>query len=78
MPRRGVKLTKEADAKNRAANAAWKQAHIENLSIGLRIGKRDAYKRLAEARATSVSAMIQNYMDEEYRKEFGEDPPVKK
>lgn len=72
MPRKGANLSTEAKSKQDAAIAAWKVAHIENLSIGLKKGKRDAYKRLAAARGTSVSAMIQDYMDREYRKEFGE------
>ena len=74
MPRRGVHLSDDAKEKQSAAIAEWKKKNIENLSVGLRIGKRDAYKRLASARGTSVSAMIQAYMDEQYRKEFGKDP----
>lgn len=73
MPRRGTVLSQDAKQKNDAAIKAWKQANMENLSIGLRKGKRDAYKRLAQARGVSVSGMIQAYMDAEYRKEFGEE-----
>lgn len=72
MPRKGAKLSPEAKAQQAEAIKAWKLANIENLSIGLRRGKRDAYKRLAAARSTSVSAMIQDYMDAEYLIEFGE------
>ena len=75
MPRKGTKLSSEADAKNKEAIRRWKLENIENLSVGLRKGKRDAYKRLAEARGTSVSNMIQSYMDAEYEKEFGS-PPI--
>lgn len=55
--------------KNYASQNRWKAEHYENLSIALRKGKRDAYKALAEKRGTSVSGMIQTYMDEELRKE---------
>lgn len=68
MPRRGTKLSPDAAQRNNEAIARWKAENIENLSIGLRKGKRDAYKRIAAARGTSVSAMIQTYMDEECRK----------
>lgn len=70
MPRKGAKLSPESKARQDAAIARWKVEHYENLSIGLRRGKREAYKRLAAARGTSVSAMIQQYMDAEYEKTF--------
>ena len=63
MPRKGAKVTPRAKASTDAAIARWKAENIENLSLGLRKGKRDAYKRLAEKLGTSVSALIQNYMD---------------
>lgn len=69
MPRHGTTLSPDADRRNREAIARWKSAHIETLSIGLRKGKRDAYKQLSAARGTSVSAMIQSYMDGECQKE---------
>ncbi len=37
--------------------------------MSLRKGKREAYKKLAELRGTSVSAMIQAYMDGECARE---------
>lgn len=73
MPRKGTTLSPEAAAKQSAAIRDWKAANVENLSVGLRKGKRNAYRRLAEARGTSVSAMIQGYMDAEYLKEFGKE-----
>ena len=69
MPRRGAKLSPDAVKSNNEAIARWKAENIDNLSIGLRKGKRDAYKRLAAVRGTSVSSMIQTYMDEECRKQ---------
>ena len=72
MPKKGVTLSADAKKKQDAAIAAWKLANVENLSIGLRKGKRDAYKRLAAARGVSISAMVQEYLDAEYLKEFGE------
>lgn len=78
MPRKGTKLSPAAKAKQDAAISAWKVAHTENLSVGLRKGKRAAYRELAEARGTSVSAMIQRYMDAEYEKQFGRPVPTDK
>ena len=74
MPRKGARLSPEAAAKQAEQIAAYHAEHYENLSICLKKGKRDAYKRLAAARGESVSGMIQAFMDEEYRREFGEDP----
>lgn len=74
MPRKGTVLSPEAKAKQDAAIAAWRRKNMENLSITLKKGKREAYKRLAAARGTSVTGMIQSYLDSEFRKEFGEDP----
>ncbi len=78
MPRRGVTMSPEATAKNNEAIKAWKLKNIDNLSIGLRKGKREAYKRLAAARGTTVSAMIQQYMDREYKKEFKEEIQIER
>ena len=69
MPRKGTNLSPEAAAKNADAISRWHVANYENLSVCLRKGKRDAYKRLAAIRGTSVSAMIQSYLDAECRKE---------
>lgn len=73
MPRKGANLSPEAKEKNQKAITAWKIENMENLSIGLRKGKREKYKRLAAARGLSVSGMIQQFMDAEYKKEFGEE-----
>lgn len=73
MPRRGTKLSPVAAERQAEAIAAYHSEHYENLSIHLKKGKRDAWKRLVEARGTSMSAMIQDYMDGEYRREFGQD-----
>lgn len=73
MPRHGTKLSPVAAERQAEAIAAYHSEHYENLSIHLKKGKRDAWKRLAEARGASMSAMIQNFMDGEYRREFGKD-----
>lgn len=73
MPRKGAKLSTAAAERQTAAVEAYHAANYENLSLHMRKGKRDAWKRLAEARGTSMSAMIQDYMDGEYRREFGKD-----
>lgn len=70
MPRKGSRLTD----RNREMIKKWHAENTENLSIGLRKGKRDAYKRLAAARGVSVAGMIQEYMDREYEATFGEPP----
>lgn len=69
MPRPGTKLTPKAAANNAAAIARWHAENSENLSVSLRKGKRDAYKRLAQKRGQSVAGMIQAYMDAECAKE---------
>ncbi len=69
MPRKGAKMSPAAIANQNAAIARWKVEHTDNLSVSLRKGKREAYKRLAELRGTSVSAMIQAYMDGECKRE---------
>lgn len=69
MPRKGVKMSPKAIANQNRAIARWKVEHTDNLSVSLRKGKREAYKRLAELRGTSVSAMIQAYMDGECERE---------
>lgn len=50
MPRKGVKMSPKAIENQNAAIARWKVEHTDNLSISLRKGKREAYKRLAELR----------------------------
>lgn len=65
MPRKGAKMSPAAIANQNAAITRWKLEHTDNLSISLRKGKREAYKKLAELRGTSVSRMIQDYMDAE-------------
>lgn len=69
MPRKGAKMSPTAIANQNAAIARWKLEHTDNLSLSLRKGKREAYKKLAELRGTSVSAMIQAYMDGECERE---------
>ena len=69
MPRKGANMSPEAQERQRASISRWKTEHLENLSVCLRKGKRDAYKALAAGRGTSVSAMIQDYMDAECKKD---------
>lgn len=69
-PRKGTVLSKAAKEKQGKAIDEWHRDNIENMSIGLQKGKRDAYKRVAERRNTSVSSMIQKFMDGESRKDF--------
>ena len=69
MPRRGTNLSPEAAAKQSDAIKRWHIENYENMSVCLRKGKRDAYKQLAAIRGTSVSAMIQGYLDEQCRAE---------
>lgn len=76
MPRKGVKMSPKAIENQNKAIARWKVEHTDNLSISLRKGKREAYKKLAELRGTSVSAMIQAYMDSECHREGVELPKI--
>ena len=73
MPRKGTKLSPEAAKRQAESIAAYHAEHYANLSLHLLKKKREAYKRLADARGESVSGMIQRYMDAEYFKEFGEE-----
>ena len=75
MAKRGVNLSPNAARRQAESIAAYHAEHYENLSLHLRKGKRDAWKRLAESRGTSMSTMIQAYMDTEYEREFGA-PPI--
>lgn len=63
MPRKGTILSPAAAERQAAAAAEWHAKHYENLSVPLRKGKRDAYKELASKRGTSVSRLIQDYLD---------------
>lgn len=65
MPRKGANLSAAASENQRTAIARWKKENTDNLSLPLRKGKREAYKQLAAIRGTSVSRMIQDYMDGE-------------
>lgn len=69
MPKRGTVLSPEAIANNAHAIARWKKANIDNLSIGVRKGKREAYKQLAEVRGTTLSRLVQDYLDAECARE---------
>ena len=69
MPRKGVRMSSKAIENQNKAIARWKVEHTDNLSLSLRKGKREAYKKLAELRGTSVSKMIQDYMDGECERE---------
>lgn len=69
MPRKGAKLSPEAAAKQTAAVRRWHLENYENMSVCLRKGKRDAYRRLADLRGSSVSKLIQDFLDAECEKE---------
>lgn len=78
MPRKGAKLSPEAQARQDAASARWKLQHYENLSVPLRKGKRAAYKELAHVRGVSLSALIQTYLDGECEREGIPLPDIRK
>ncbi len=69
MPRKGTKLTAEAEANNARAIARWKKENVDNLSIGVRKGKREAYRELAQRRGTSLSELVQRFLDAECERE---------
>lgn len=74
MPRKGTVLSPDAAQRQKDAIAAYHAENYENLSVHLRKGKREAYKKLAAARGVSLSFLIQDYLDREHEKEFGSKP----
>lgn len=69
MPRKGTKLSPEAQARQNAATEAWHRENTEVLKFTIRVraGCAGAYKQLAAARGTSLAGIIKSYLDEQCR-----------
>ena len=69
MPRKGAKLSKEAQAKQTEAIRAWHKENTVAITFRVRKEKQPRYKELAARRGMSLSGMIQAYLDGECEKE---------
>lgn len=69
MPRKGAKLSAEAQARQLEAIKAWHKEHTVAVSFRIRKEKHPLYKELAARRGVSLSGMIQAYLDAECEKE---------
>ena len=71
MPRKGTKLSPEAQARQKASTEAWHRENTEVLKFSIRVrsGCSGAYKQLAAARGTSLTRIIKDYLDEQCRLE---------
>lgn len=69
MPRKGAKLSDEAQARNTQAIARWHRENTEALSVRVRREQADAYRQLAKARGQSLTAIIRDYLEAECEKE---------
>ena len=63
MPRKGVKMSDAAIAKQNEAIKAWHKEHTVQLCFRFRKEKAAAYKELAEKRGQSLSSLIQELLD---------------
>lgn len=70
MARPRMYSPEEAKHRQYTAQAKWRRENLQYMNIALPNGKRDLYKKLAEYHGTTVSAMVQDYMDDSYEKTF--------
>lgn len=69
MPRKGAKLSEDAQVRNAQAIARWHRENTEALSVRVRREQADAYRQLAKARGQSLTAIIRDYLEAECEKE---------
>lgn len=71
MPRKGTKLTPDAQARQDAAIAAWHRENTEVIKFSVRVRKGcgAAYKELAKRRGVSLTSLIRDYLNSECEKE---------
>ena len=71
MPRKGTKLSPDAQARQDAAVDAWHKENTEILKFSVRVRKGcgAAYKELAKRRGCSLTALIRDYLNGECEKE---------
>ena len=70
MPRKGTKLSPEAQANQAAATAAWHRENTEIIKFSVRLpkGRGSAYRELAAATGRSLTSIVKDHLDEECRK----------
>lgn len=71
MPKKGTKLSEEAQARQKAATDAWHKENTEviKFSIRVRSGCGGAYKELAARRGVSLTSLIRDYLNEQCQAE---------
>ena len=69
-----AKMSEEARRNQSKAQLEWHKENYDAIKFSVKKGKREAYKRLAEAKETSLAGLIQDALDCEYEKTFGEKP----
>lgn len=69
MPRKGAKLSPEAQQKQREAISRWKMEHMASVTVTVRRERAELYKALAAKRGTTLRAMIVGYLDGELQAE---------
>lgn len=70
MPRKGTKLSPEAQIKQTAATQAWHQEYTEVIKFSVRLpkGRGSAYRELAAATGRSLTSIVKEHLDEDCRK----------
>lgn len=71
MPRKGTKLSPDAQTRQNAAVDAWHKENTEVIKFSIRVRKdcAGAYKELAQRRGVSLTALIRDYLNSECSKE---------
>ena len=69
MPRKGTKLSDEAQKKQNEATAAWHKANTVVIDIRVKREKADAYKALAQSRGLPMATLIKQLLDQELQRE---------
>lgn len=71
MPRKGAKLSPDAQARQNAATAAWHKENTEIIKFSVRVkkGRSLAYRELAKKRGESLTGIVKAYLDGECQKE---------
>lgn len=63
MPRKGAKLSPEAQKKQREAIARWKSEHMASVTVTVRKERAAAYREMAARRGTTLRAIILEHLD---------------
>lgn len=65
MPRKGAKLSDEAQARQNEAIRAWHRENTVVLNIRVQREKAAAYKELAKKRGVPMATLIKKLLDQE-------------